>query len=118
MAFFEAENKRDWESYRRFLATDVEWVSFEPPRRRIIRGRDKYLTEMKHTYEGRDSTFEIEMLLVDEERELAVAELSFEGRRSIDIFELKNGVIEREREYFDDTYWFAHMPKKVNSEGA
>jgi len=112
IAFFQAENKRDWKSYRKFLAPDVEWVSFEPPKRRVVRGREQYLSEMKHTYEGRNSTFRVEMLLADEEHEFAVAELSFEGRCSVDIFELENGMIQREREYFDDTFWFAHLAKE------
>lgn len=108
LAFFDAENRRDWVAYEKFLASDVEWVSYESPKRKVVQGRGAYLAEMKDAYAGRESTFEIENLLVDEDNGLAMAELSFEGRGSVDVFELENGLIQREREYFDDMYWLRH----------
>jgi ketosteroid isomerase-like protein len=109
LLFFDAENRRDWVKYTKFLAPDVEWTSYEYPRRRIVRGREEYLKAIKRAYAGRHSTFEIETFVVDEKKGLAVAELSFEGRRSVDVFELRGGLICREREYFDDSYWLRHI---------
>ncbi len=39
--------------------------------------------------------------MVDEESQVAIAELEMKERRSVDVFEFKNGLIYREREYFD-----------------
>ena len=36
--FFDAENRRDWDSYREFLHPQVEWVLGED----IIKGRERY----------------------------------------------------------------------------
>ncbi len=105
LAFFEAENNRDWKTYERYLSTHVEWVSFEPPKKKVIRGISSYLNAMKRAYRGNRSRFSLETIAADEERQVAMAELFFDGRRSVDVFEFKNGLIRREREYFDDTYW-------------
>ena len=109
LSFFDAENRRDWAEYAKFLAPNVEWTSYEYPGRKIVRGREEYLKVIKCAYAGRHSTFEIETLVVDEDKGLAIAELSFEGRRSVDVFELRDGLIYREHEYFDDAYWLRHI---------
>jgi ketosteroid isomerase-like protein len=101
LKFFEAENRRDWETYEGFLSPDVEWVCYDRPHRTVIKGRTNYLVAMKNAYKGRDSTFRIINLAVDEQSEIAMAELEIDGRRSVDIFEFKDGFIHREREYFD-----------------
>ena len=36
--FFDAENRRDWDSYREFLHPQVEWVLGED----VIKGRERY----------------------------------------------------------------------------
>ncbi len=105
LALFEAENNRDWKTYKRYLSTHVEWVSFEPPKKKVVRGISSYLNAMKRAYRGNRSRFTVETIAADEERQVAMAELYFDGRRSVDVFEFKNGLIHREREYFDDTYW-------------
>ncbi len=33
-----------------------------------------------------------------------MAELEMEGRRALDVFEFRNGLIYSEREYYDDNY--------------
>ena len=99
--FFEAENRRDWKTYEGFLSPDVEWICYDRPHRSVIRGRSNYLVAMKKAYQDRDSTFKIINLLVDEESKVAIAELEMGGRRSVDVFEFKDGLIHREREYFD-----------------
>ena len=104
LALFEAENNREWKTYERYLSTDVEWVSFEPPKKKVVRGISSYLNAMKRAYRGNRSRFTVETIAADEERQVAIAELYFDGRRSVDVFEFKNGLIHREREYFDDTY--------------
>ena len=56
---------------------------------------------MKKAYKGRDSRFKIINLLVDEDSQVAIAELEMGERRSVDVFEFKDGLIHREREHFD-----------------
>lgn len=105
LTFFSAENKRDWVTYRSCLAEDVEWVCYGAPQRTVVQGRDSYVDAMQRAYAGWDATFSIDQLVVDEEQGLAYAELVIDSRRSVDVFEVENGLIRREREYFDDQYW-------------
>lgn len=107
LTFFSAENERDWATYRSCLAEDVEWVCYGAPQRTVVQGRDSYVDAMQRAYAGWDATFSIDQLVVDEERGLAYAELVIDSRRSVDVFEVENGLIRREREYFDDQYWRA-----------
>ncbi len=101
LKFFEAENRRDWETYEGFLSPDVEWVCYDRLHRTVIKGKSNYLVAMKKAYKGRNSIFRIINLAIDEQSQIAMAELEIEGRRSVDIFEFKDGFICREREYFD-----------------
>jgi len=105
LRFFQAENERDWDTYGACLALDVEWVCYGAPERSVVRGREAYLAAMQRAYTGWKSTFDIDRLVVDEEQGLAYAELVIDGRRSVDAFEVTDGLIAREREYFDDEYW-------------
>ena len=104
-AFFHAENRRDWSTYEALVDPEVEAVSFGPPGRESVRGRVQFVEEVKRAYGDRPSTFTVVHLLTDERQNLAIAEIEIEGRRSVDVFELRHGRIWREREYFDDAYW-------------
>lgn len=105
LTFFSAENARDWATYRSCLAEDVEWVCYGAPQRTVVQGRDSYVAAMQRAYTRWVATFSIDKLVVDEDQGLAYAELVIDGRRSVDVFEVENGLIRREREYFDDQYW-------------
>ncbi|WP_298279203.1 hypothetical protein [Ferroplasma sp.] len=37
--FFNAENDRDWKLYESFLSEDVEWISYGPPKRKVVSGK-------------------------------------------------------------------------------
>lgn len=43
-AFFEAENKRDWQTYQTFLSNQVSW-ELEGDTIEIIKGKADYLTK-------------------------------------------------------------------------
>lgn len=59
-AFFEAENKRDWEAYERFLHPEVEWrVTGRTVTGRTVAGRADYLRAMRAAYAGSDSRFRL-----------------------------------------------------------
>jgi hypothetical protein len=49
--FFEAENRRDWKEYEKYLSDGVEWTFFTPEGRRIVKGKKDYLETMKRIYE-------------------------------------------------------------------
>jgi len=98
-AFFEAENRRDWLSYRRFLSPDVVWV-LHGDREKTIRGIDEYLAAIGAAYEGSDTTFACEALYesADDARIVAILKNSL-GERSCDVFEFSAGLICRETEF-------------------
>ena len=99
LAFFEAENKRDWATYRKFLSPDVLWV-LHSKQIKTIKGIDGYLTAMMEAYESCDNTFVCEALHQSSDGTRIVAILKNNlGERSCDIFEFSDGRIVKEYEF-------------------
>lgn len=114
--FFQSENQRDWENYERFLSDEVQWIIFSTEGNRIVKGKQDYLKTIQRIYENLSSTFQILTILSNEELGIVMAELEMEDRRSVDVFEIKDGLIIREREYYDSAYWHKQtMHKKMVS---
>jgi hypothetical protein len=111
--FFEAENRRDWKEYGKYLSDDVEWTFFTPEGRRIVKGRKDYLETMKRIYEKNNSEFII-ISMTSNDKGMAIAEIEMDSRRSVDVFEFRNGLIFREIEYYDDTYWLDQFGQESN----
>lgn len=97
--FFEAENARDWESYRQFLHPQVRWQLFGAEEK-CIEGAEEYMRVMKDAYEGRDTQFVCQKTEVsDDGGRIAAHLLNDKGERSLDIFDFKDGLIYREYEF-------------------
>jgi len=111
--FFEAENRRDWKEYEKYLSDDVEWTFFTPEGRRIVKGKKDYLETMKRIYERNKSKFII-ISMTSNDKGIAIAELEMDSKRSVDVFEFRNGHIFREIEYYDDTYWLDQFGQESN----
>ena len=103
--FFNAENNRDWKLYETFLSPEVEWVSYGPPKRNTVVGRAEYVKTMIRAYRNLPAEFRVINMVSDLDSGVVIAELELLSRRSVDIFEFKNGLIMKEREYYDDTLW-------------
>lgn len=109
--FFNAENDRDWKLYESFLSEDVEWISYGPPKRKVVSGKKDYIKTMIRAYRNIPERFSVLNMVSDIERGVVIAELEIRSRRSVDIFEFENGLIKREREYYDDTLWLESEDK-------
>lgn len=101
-SFYAAENDRDWDTIRRYVAEDI--VSRSYPSGDQVRGRDDYLAGMQAMYEGRSSTFEVHAISADPSTATVFAELSIESKWSVNVFELRDGQIFSEREYLGEGY--------------
>jgi len=112
LEFLEAENERDWQNYEKFLSDNVQWTFFSIEGTRIVKGKENYVDTMKKIYENVTSTFDIISILSDDELGIVMAELKMDNRRSVDVFELQNGLILREREYYDGVYWYEQLNQK------
>ncbi len=98
-AFFEAENKRDWERYRDFLHPEVRWT-LHSERVHVICGMNAYLNAMIDAYAENDNTFICESLYQNSTGNRIVTILvNNRKERSCDIFEFKDGLIYREYEF-------------------
>lgn len=99
LAFFEAENRRDWETYRQFLSPDIVWT-LHSGQIKAIRGIDDYLAAMTAAYEGSESTFVCEALYQSDggNRIVAILKNTLE-ERSCDIFDFSDSLIAREYEF-------------------
>ncbi len=109
--FFNAENDRDWKLYESFLSEDVERISYGPPKRKVVSGKKDYIKTMIRAYRNIPERFSVLNMVSDIERGVVIAELEIRSRRSVDIFEFENGLIKREREYYDDTLWLESEDK-------
>lgn len=99
LAFFAAENARDWQTYRSFLSPDVVWTLYAKDVRRIS-GIDAYLDAMMAAYQGSEDTFTVQSLYADGEENRIVAILvNNHGETSCDIFGFQDGLIRREFEF-------------------
>lgn len=102
LAFFEAENKRDWATYRAFLSPDVKWV-LHAKKIKTIKGIDAYLDAIMKAYEGSGNTFICESFHQSGDGSRIVALLKNNlGERSCDIFEFADGLIIKEYEFLLD----------------
>lgn len=102
LAFFEAENKRDWATYRKFLSADVVWV-LHSKQTKAIRGADDYLAAMMAAYDGSDDTFVCESLHQSSDGTRIVTILKNNlGECSCDVLEFSNGLIVNEYEFILD----------------
>ena len=109
--FFNAENARDWKLYESFLSEDVQWISYGPPKRKVVSGKKDYIKTMIRAYRNIPERFSVLNMVSDIESGVVIAELELRSRRSVDIFEFENGLIKREREYYDDTLWLEPKDK-------
>ena len=109
--FFNAENDRNWKLYESFLSEDVEWISYGPPKRKVVSGKKDYIKTMIRAYRNIPERFNVLNIVSDIERGVVIAELELRSRRSVDVFEFENGLIKREREYYDDTLWLESKDK-------
>lgn len=99
MAFFEAENNRDWGKYRQFLHPDVKWM-LHSTEEHMICGIDAYLAAMIEAYAGSDNTFVCESLYQSNAGNRIVTILTNSiNEHSCDIFEFKDGLIYEEHEF-------------------
>ena len=75
-----------------------------PQAKGCVRKKD-YIKTMIRAYRNIPEKFSVLNMVSDIERGVVIAELELRSRRSVDIFEFENGLIKREREYYDDTLW-------------
>lgn len=102
LAFFEAENKRDWSAYRKFLSPDIVW-ELHSNQVKIVKGIDDYLAAMMEAYRDCDNTFVCEALHQSSDGTRIVTMLKNNlGERSCDIFEFCDGCIVKEYEFILD----------------
>ena len=95
-SFFAAENWRDWARYAEFLHPDVEWTIGK----RVVRGRDAYLEAMTTAYSSSSAQFRVHQHIASSDASVVATLLvDSEGNRSLDVFELEDGLIRRESEY-------------------
>lgn len=98
--FFAAENARDWQRYATFLHPEVVWTLVDGATERRIVGRDEYLAVIRRAYEGVSTTFRCVDMTIDESRSrVASLLINDTGDRSLDVFDLDNGLIRREWEF-------------------
>lgn len=99
LAFFAAENRRDWEAYRQFLHPDIKWT-LHTKETHVICGVDAYITAMVEAYAENDNTFACEALYQNGTGDRIVTMLvNNQNKRSCDIFEFKDGLIYEEHEF-------------------
>ena len=73
--FFNAENDRDWKLYESFLSEDVEWISYGPPKRKVVIGKEDYVKTMIRAYRDVPDKFKVLNMVSDPERGVVIPNL-------------------------------------------
>ena len=95
-ALFDAENHRDWETFAAFLHPDVEWAL----NGRLVRGRQACIATLQDHYRGSGARFRLHQLLdSDDGTTVAALLVNSAGERSLEVFEVVEGLIRREWEF-------------------
>ena len=113
--FLEAENKRDWQAWKTFLADDCTYEVIGLPN--IVGGKDSYLAKMQRTYtELPDWKFSI--LEISSNQDTVIVEFVGKGHfmgeykdhqyesvplklQAVCVFKFADGKIQEVREYWD-----------------
>lgn len=99
IAFFKAENNRDWEKYKTFLSQDVKWMLYSKETKQIS-GIDDYMKVITDAYKGSSNIFTVESLFESEDKSrIAAVLINSLGERSCDIFDFERGKIINEYEF-------------------
>ena len=101
--FFEAENKRDWETFRSYLHPEVMWFLHPAVSHMPVAGQEEYMDRISAGYQSSDATFTCERMEVSQSGNRIIAFLrNSHGGRSVDIFDFEDGLIRWEHEYLLD----------------
>ncbi|MEO7421148.1 MAG: DUF429 domain-containing protein [Ornithinibacter sp.] len=97
---FEAENARDWAICADLIHPDVMWTLAGDGDPQLVQGRAAYLARLAAAYLGSQRQFQcIEVTRSQDGRRIVTVLLDTEGRRSVDVFEIEDGVVRREWEF-------------------
>lgn len=99
---YAAENARDWEGVAMVAHPDIRWTTW--PSGRTVEGREDYVAALESMYRGRDTTLRVLAIAEDTTRATVFAELEIEGKRSVNVFHLVDGLVHQEREYLGEGY--------------
>lgn len=102
MEFYRCENARDWVGVGSRVSPDI--VSQSYPSGERVFGKDAYLSAMLEMYRGRTENFTVLSISADVRASTVHAELVIGGKMSVNVFELRHGLIVREREYLGAGY--------------
>ena len=98
--FFQAENDRDWETYRTFLHADVVWHLHAEHERGVIQGLEEYLRAIQDAYHDSSTRFRVEEMYESARGEqVAVLLIDDGGKRSFEVFDFEDGRIRCEHEF-------------------
>ncbi len=96
---FSAENERDWDAFRSLLHPQVEWTLIGP-KTTVIRGRDAYMRRIEDAYTSAPEVrFAVHRSLRNEAGLIVTELLDNEGNVSVDVFDVRGGLVIREWEF-------------------
>lgn len=98
--FFDAENNRDWDTFKNCLHPEVMWFQHTETTHIPVAGRDEYMEQIKAGYKDNDGKFFCEGMMVSKSGNRISATLcNSNGGRVIAIFDFEDGLIRWEHEF-------------------
>ena len=98
--FFDAENNRDWETFKSCLHPEVMWFQHTETTHTPVVGRDEYVDQIKAGYSEADGKFVCEGMMVSKSgNRISATLLSSNGNHIVAIFDFENGLIRWEYEF-------------------
>lgn len=102
LEFYRYENARNWEGIATLVSSDIVAESY--PSGDIVVGKYAYLKSMVEMYHLRDETLTVLSISADVGASTVHSELIIGGKTSVNVFELNENLILREREYLGAGY--------------
>jgi ketosteroid isomerase-like protein len=100
---FAAENTRDWDAVAQLLHPRVTWI-LVGDRTSSIEGRDAYLARIEAAYADRPTArFEVARWRGSGRGRILCELVDDEGAVSVEVFDVKNGLVVREWEFLFGT---------------
>lgn len=96
------ENARDFDALEALVHPDVEWRSW--PDGDHAEGRADFMRRFRAQYVDREARAEVTAIGADPGGERVLVEFVIEGKRSVCVFEIHDGLLLREREYLGEGY--------------
>lgn len=100
---FAAENARDWTAFRALVHPGVEWTLIGPDATTVVSGRTAYMSRILAAHKSASNvSFAVRRSLRNEAGMTVTELIDNHGDASVDVFDVRDGLVRREWEFLGE----------------